>query len=175
MAINIKLTPYEFEIAMMIGTRRQEEAVRKGLKDKHGLEFGSKDPLVCHIEGVAGEMACAQALNIYWVPTVNTFKSPDLSYDIQVKTRGRPDYDLLVRPKDDANHVFVLVTKELTNLTYRVHGYLHGFDAKKPEYLQNHGGRAPAYFVPQSALGPIEDLIQEVIIAQAARIGIQSA
>lgn len=172
MAIEITLTPYEFEIALLIGSHRQKEAVRKGLKDQHGLEFGSKDPLVCHVEGVAGEMACAQALNVYWVPTVNTFKSPDLADDIQVKTRGRADYDLLVRPKDDVEHLFVLVTKEPANLVYRVHGWLTGADAKQQKYLQNYGGRAPAYFAPQAVLNPIEDLIEKVIIAQAERIGL---
>jgi hypothetical protein len=173
-SIDIILTPYEYEVAVYIGLRRQEEAVKKGLKDQHGLEFGSKDPLRCHVEGVAGEIACSRALNIYWRPSVNTFKAPDLLDNLQVKTRGEHYYDLLVRPRDNDNDLFVLVTRspDPADMLYRVHGYLSGAESKRPEYLKNHGGRAPAYFPPQKVLHSNDDLIAKIILAQAARIGL---
>lgn len=175
MSIDIVLSRHEYEIAAYIGSQRQEEAVRMGLKDQHGLEFGGKNPLRCHIEGAAGELACSRALNVYWTPSVNTFKAPDLLDMLQIKTRGEHRYDLLVRPHDADDQLFVLVTHESQDpgdLLYRIHGYLSGAEAKKSKFMKTYGGRAPAYFVPKPELRPINDLIERIIVAQAAIIGL---
>jgi len=41
-----------------------------------------------------------------------------------------------------------------------IRGYIKGKDAKKKEWLKSPGGWKPAYFVPQSKLKPIEDLVK---------------
>lgn len=158
--MDITLSRYEYEIAKYIGKVRNREAEDRGLKPRYGLEASRKSPLECHIMGCAGEMAVARALNIYWYPTVNTFSAADLMSNLQVRTRGRHDYDLIVRDADSDNDLFVLVTTSgyPDDLLYRVHGYMPGVEAKHSSYSRSHGGRPAAYFVPQRDLKPMSDL-----------------
>jgi hypothetical protein len=140
--------------AVMIGAMRHIKALRSGLPDRHG--FDGTDGWTIHIEGAAGEMAVSKALDRYWGAPVNTFKAGGDVGEVQVRTRSRHDYELLVRPDDRDADVYVHVTGRVP--AFRVHGWLSGQEAKRPEYLRAHGGRPPAYFVPTDALHPIETL-----------------
>jgi hypothetical protein len=141
-------------MAAQIGVLRQLEAVRKGLPDRHG--FDGDTGWTIHIEGAAGEIAAAKALGLYWGGTVNTFKTEGDVGNIEVRTRSKPHYDLLVRDNDKNESVFVLVTGKSPK--YNVVGWILGKDAKKTEWYADYGNRPPAYFVPQNCLRPIEEL-----------------
>jgi hypothetical protein len=150
--MQVTLSPHEMATAAWVGVRRQVEAKRKGLPDKHGFDG---DGWGSHIEGAGGEMALAKALGVYWDGGVNTFKRDDLP-GIQVRTRSRHDYELLVRSADSGDEVFVLVTGQMPE--YRIHGWIRGADAKRAEWEKCHGGRPPAFFVPQGELKPMSTL-----------------
>jgi hypothetical protein len=124
-----------------------------GRADAHGL--GKADGWGMHIEGAAGEMAADKAMDLYWSPTVNTFKSGgDVGHSIQVRTRSRHRYDVIVRADDRDDDTFVLVTGRPPD--FRVHGTIRGRDAKRKEWWAEHGGRPGAWFGRASALRPIE-------------------
>ena len=148
--MQVTLSAHEMATAAWVGVRRQVEAKRKGLPDKHGFDG---DGWGSHIEGAGGEMALAKAMGVYWDGSVNTFKRDDLP-GIQVRTRSRHDYELLVRRTDSDTEVFVLVTGQMPE--YRIHGWIRGGDAKQRRWSRSHGGRPPAYFIPQSELKPME-------------------
>lgn len=150
--VRVHLEEYEVRLALYVASRRQEEAAGAGRSDRHGF---AGDGLAIHLLGTAGEMAAAKALNCYWGGAEGTFKRPDLG-GIQVRTRSRHDYDLIVRPGDADDEPFLLVTGTMP--AFRVHGWLWGREAKQPQWLQTHGGREPAYFVPQAALRPLTAL-----------------
>ena len=150
--VQVALTLAEVHFAVTTGAKRQLEAMRMGLKDRYGAK--PSEAWGIHIEGAAGEMAVAKALGIYWQAGVNTFHDPDVG-DLQVRTRSRHDYELIVRENDNDKADFVLVTGRIP--TFQVIGYIRGRDAKRSEWLRTHGGRAPAYFVPQAALNPIRN------------------
>jgi len=159
--MDITLNWYEYSMAAEVGLRRSLESKRAGLEDAHGLvTLGWSES----IEGAIGELVVAKALNIYWDGSVNTFKAPDFPPNIQVRTRPHPEHDLIVRPVDDLFDIFVLVTGKCPS--YTVRGFIHGYDARDPEWLHNEGigFRPDAYFVPQWALKPIEGL-KEVALA----------
>lgn len=118
-------------------------------QDRHGLG-ADMDGLTKHVMGAAGEIAVAKAMGLFWGGDVCTFKAPDIGNHIQVRTRSRHDWDLIVRPEDDDDAVFVLVTGSIADL--HVRGWISGREAKKDRWLQQYGGRPCAYFVPQSAL-----------------------
>jgi hypothetical protein len=149
----INLTDQEREAATAVGSRRHAEAVKKRLPDRHGFRG---DSLQIHVEGACGELAAAKALGLPWDGPVNTFKRGGDVGDLQVRTRSNHAWDLIVRPDDRDGDVFVLVT----GLTprFRVHGWIRGVDAKKDAWRKTYGGRPPAYFVPQRALRPLEEL-----------------
>lgn len=144
-------------LAGQVGIRRQMEALKRGLPDRHGFTGLGWD---IHVEGACGELAVAKALGRYWNGSVNTFKVGGDVGAMQVRTRSRSHYELLIRPDDKDQDVFVLVTG--TSPKFKVVGWIKGKDAKRVEWLQTHGGRPPAYFVPQKSLGNIEDLTEQM-------------
>lgn len=151
--IEVKLNWTEMWIATGVGRIRQLEALKKNLPDKYGF---NGDGWSIHIEGACGELAVAKALNMYWAGTINTFKSKADVGKLEVRTRSRHDYDLLVRPDDKDESVFIHVTGKAPD--FRIHGWLLGKDAKQEKFLQNYGGRDLAYFVPATSLNNINDL-----------------
>lgn len=148
----ITLTLAEVAMASEIGRLRQLAALKAKRADQHGFTGEGWSE---HIEGACGELAVAKALGRYWDGSINTFQADDLP-GLQVRTRSAHHYDLLVRPQDKDTALWIHVTGRCP--TYVVHGWLPGHEAKRPEYLQTHGGRPPAYFVPASALRPLTEL-----------------
>lgn len=95
-------------------------------------------------------MALAKCLGLYWSPTVNVFKDADIGRDIQVRTRSKHEWDLIVRPQDNDDDTFYLVTGVCPS--FIVQGSILGRDAKRKEWLRDYGKRPPAYFVPKRML-----------------------
>jgi hypothetical protein len=154
--MKVTLTGMEIWLAKQCATMRHSESIASGRKDAHGFDGSVKDGWLAHYNGAGGEIASARTMNRFWVPNVNRFKAPDLEPNIQVKTRSRDDYDLLIRPDDNPAHVFVLVTGSVPHFT--VHGWIEGRDGMRDEWKKEHGGRPAAWFVPQRALWPISVL-----------------
>jgi hypothetical protein len=110
-----------------------------------------------HIEGACGEAAVAKALNVFWSGTVNTFKrGGDIGSKIQVRTRSKSYYELIVRQDDRDDDIFILVTGKAPS--FDVVGWTLGKDAKKEQWIQTHGNREAAWFVPQKELLDINTL-----------------
>jgi hypothetical protein len=149
--MNIKLTAHELMQAVTVGGMRQISALMNKLPDKHGFDGPGWSE---HIEGFCGELAVAKAINCYCSGSVNTFKvGGDLGEKIQVRTRSKHSYELIVRPGDRDDDVFVLVTGRSPDFVVR--GWIAGRDAKRDDWKKTHGGRDEAFFVPQAALEPM--------------------
>ncbi len=156
--MKVTLTWHEVALASQVGMRRHAEALSKGLPDAYGRT--SDDGWSVHIEGACGELAVAKAMNVFWSPTVNTFKAGGDVGAWQVRTRSRADYELLVRDSDKDSAPYILVRGKAPN--FEVAGWILGADAKQPQWKQTHGGRAPAYFVPDGALKAMAELTANV-------------
>ena len=152
--MKVSLTVSELLMAANIGIKRHMEALKKGLPDKHG--FDGQNGWTVHIEGAAGELAVAKALNVYWAGTVNTFKTGADVGSLHVRTRSKDNYELLVRDNDLDDGIFIHVTGLAPH--YNVVGYLLAAEAKNKKWLREHGDRPAAYFVPNDQLKNIEDL-----------------
>jgi hypothetical protein len=152
--VDIRLTKAEIFMAMEVGGLRNACSLWDDRKDVAGITDAGWN---VHIEGAGGEIAAAKSLNRYWAATVNNFDRPDIEPDIQVRTRSKHEYELLIRPKDADAERFVLVTGRLPN--YRIHGWIVGRDAKRDDWVQRHGNRDPAFFVPQSELHSLTELL----------------
>ncbi len=147
----VTLEWHEVMLAAGVGMRRHIAALRAGRPDRHG--FNGQTGWTIHAEGACGEMAIAKALGLYWNGSVDTFKSFGDVGALQVRTRSRPEYELIVRPDDSDDDTFVLITG--TAPTFTVVGAILGGLAKRDEWLQDYGGRPAAYFVPHSELVPL--------------------
>lgn len=155
--IRVSLEWYEVRLAAQVGVERNVQSIKDGRTPS--AAFSTKDGAwEIHVQGACGELAFAKATNRYWDGSVNRFGNTGDVGPIEVRTRSRHDYDLLVRPGDSDESVFVLVTGLAPH--FQVHGWLRGEEAKRRDWLCAFGGRPPAYFVPKSVLNPVEALLR---------------
>lgn len=157
--IAIKLDWFEVRLAAQVGLERNVEALREGRTPSAGFSK-VEGAWEIHVQGACGELAFAKAADRFWAGSVNRFGCSGDVGRVEVRTRSRHDYDLLVRPGDADDSVFVLVTGVAPE--FLVHGWVWGEEAKRKEWLRDYGGRPPAYFVPQAVLNPLEALLWPV-------------
>lgn len=151
----IVLSDFEWFTAIQCGGRRNMFSRKNKLENKAGFPSDG-DEWGVHIEGVCGEMAFAKCIGVYFDYTTETFKTKADVLDVEVRTRSKDYYELIIRSDDKDESPFVLVTGKSPKLT--VVGWIYCKDAKQEKWLKNHGQRPPAYFVPHSDLRPIADL-----------------
>lgn len=152
--MRVNLEWFEVSRAALVGVSRNVEALRKGL---HNARPTNDSEWHIHILGALGECAFAKATGRYWSGSVNTFKAGgDIGDSIQIRTRSKHTYDLIVRDDDKDDDLFVLVTGGPNEFV--VHGWMRARDAKKEEYRQNYGNYGAAFFVPKSRLLDISSL-----------------
>jgi len=161
--VEVELEWFEIAMASDIGVRRQIEAMRVNKKPAYGYRDGSKtqDEWEIHIQGACGECVVAKHCKMFWNGSVNTFKLPDLGCKIQVRTRRKHSYDLLVRPREPDNDIYILVTGVIGSYTksLTIRGWCWGHEAKaNPNWLHDYGNRPAAYFVPADTLHDMEEL-----------------
>lgn len=153
--MNIILEKHEVLMAAFVGAQRRTNSMFMGATHLAGYKG---DAWSNDIQGAAGEVAVAKALNKYWEgATAYDPQKCDVGGYIDVRTRSQHNYDHLIRPADKDHVPQVLVTGMVPNFVLR--GWLYGGEAKREEWLQGHGGRDPAYFVPQRCLRSIPELM----------------
>jgi hypothetical protein len=153
--IEVSLTWAELLQAALVGITRHIASIKKDLQDKHGLK--RENAWTVHIEGAAGEMAFAKAMNKYYSSSVNTFKSSDGDVDkLEIRTRADHGYDLIVRKDDKPNRRYVLVTGMAPH--FRIIGWLEGSLARRDKWWKTYANRPGAWFVPKNSLKPINTI-----------------
>ena len=149
----------EKTLAMAEGTRRQGTNENQGLRGRNGGAWKGSKALDIHLLGAAGEMAVASHLGMkdFLYKEMQAKRgSADLPGDIDVKTRSRHSYDLMVQKNENPDKRFVLVTIEKS--TTLIHGWCYGRDAMNPSFWADPAGGRPAYFVEKKHLRPMETL-----------------
>lgn len=150
--IEFVFTEEERQAAMEEGQRRQRVNEEKGLRGRNkGPRWGRK-ALEVHLLGAAGEMAVASLLGLkheLYKETEAKRGSDDLP-GIDVKTRSRHSYDLIVQKQEDPRKKFALVTIEKQQTL--IWGWCYGEEAMQEQYWADPAGGRPAYFVPKKAL-----------------------
>jgi hypothetical protein len=139
--------------------RRQSVNEAKGLRGRNRGAFKGNKALEIHILGAAGEMAVASYLGMkkfLYQETEAKRGSCDLPGKIDVKTRSKHKYDLIVQKNEDPEKRFILVTIE--NKRTLIHGWCYGKDAMEEKYWADPARGRPAYFVPKEILRPLETL-----------------
>ena len=161
MSIRIKLTKTELMVAAYIGSARNVQSLHNGAEPGAGI--GTDDTWTPNIEGAAGEMAVAKALDIYWVPLIGKYGAPDVG-KFEVRTNGSRDRtDMNLRPRDfekgGANKIWISVLS--FNPWFEIVGWIRGADGRQPQWFHNGTpGRPPSWWVPATALHDIELLMR---------------
>jgi hypothetical protein len=111
-----------------------------------------------HLLGAAGEMAVASYLGmkpLLYQETEAKRGSDDLP-GIDVKTRSKHKYDLIVQKNESPKKKFVLVTIE--DKTTLIHGWCYGEEAMEEKYWADPARGRPAYFFPKEKLRSMDEL-----------------
>jgi len=140
--------------------RRQSVNAALGLRGRNNGPAHGDDALRLHLIGAAGEMAVAALLDMehfLYQETMAKRGSADLPPNIDVKTRARHYYDLVVQLDEKPGKIFVLVTIE--NRQTFVHGWIKSEDAMKDQWKKEHVKGRPAFFVPKYYLQPLSSLL----------------
>ena len=158
--VEFVFTEQERQQAMEEGLRRQRVNESKALRGRNGGAWKGSKALDIHLLGAAGEVAVASYLNMkehLFKETEARRGSDDLPGGIDVKTRSKTSYDLIVQRQSDPNKKFVLVTIE--NRQTLIHGWCYGEEAMQEQYWADPARGRPAYFVPKVALRSIDELL----------------
>ena len=156
--IQFIFTDEEREMARAEGFRRQAVNEAQGLRGRNGGAWKGGKALDIHLLGAAGEVAVASYLGLkeHLFKETEAKRGSDDLPGIDVKTRSKASYDLIVQRQSDPNRKFVLVTIESQQTL--IHGWCYGKDAMQDQFWKDPARGRPAYFVPQSALHPMETL-----------------
>lgn len=156
--ITFVFTEEERELAMKEGERRQSVNAAQGLRGRNGGAWQGSKALDIHLLGAAGEMAVGSVLGLkhHLYKEVQAKRGSDDLPGIDVKTRSKHSYDLIVQKNEDANKKFVLVTIEKG--TTLIHGWCWGGEAMNEKFWADPARGRPAYFVPKDQLHPMETI-----------------
>jgi hypothetical protein len=157
--VEFVFTEQERQQAMEEGLRRQRVNESKALRGRNGGAWQGSKALDIHLLGAAGEVAVASYLGMkehLFKETEARRGSDDLPSGIDVKTRSKTSYDLIVQKNENARKKFVLVTIECQK-TF-LHGWCYGHEAMEEKYWADPARGRPAYFVPKEHLRPMETL-----------------
>ncbi len=151
----VTLSDEELIQGQELGKARNANALKSGKANRFGCL--TADQIDVHVLGACGEIAVAKALYIPFQSTIDTYQTvPDVGI-YEVRTRSKPYYELLVRPGDKDDSIYILVRAVPSNQLRRfeIVGWLKGVEAKQKVWRKTHGYRPPAYFVPDRALHDI--------------------
>jgi hypothetical protein len=149
--IELHLTRSAYEFAALAGEVRHGQNLKLGRRDAYAFRGNG---LAAHRLGAVGEYAVAKSLGLFW-DGPGELRAPDVGL-LEVRTRSRHSFDLIVHPRDPDERAVVLVTCE--EYVFRIHGWIWARDAKRERWWRDPAGGRPAYFVPQSALYDLSHL-----------------
>jgi hypothetical protein len=172
MPVKITLGPEQLALAEAEAHRRQLQNESRGLRGRNKAPDKGEKALKMHLLGCIGEVAVADYLGLQ----EHLFKaqSPvpgaaDLPGNIEVKTRSKHNYDLLVQISDDPNKIFVLTTHEGGEATHIV-GWIRGQDAMRKGWIREFVRGRPCYAIPQSELRPPETIVEAASLKPKGRV-----
>ena len=145
---------------VLIEARRRIDCnASAGLVGKRGGPTSGSVSDQAHFYGCAGEMAVAGYLGLedyLFLETKPVADSFDLPGKIEVKTRLKHSYDLLIPVDDNPEKLFVLVT--IWGLTTLIQGWALGSDVMLAKYLKSYRQGSTVYSIPKLRLNPISTL-----------------
>lgn len=136
-------------------TRAEFKPARNG-DQKHNALLGS-----------LSEYAVAKGLRIFWSGAGLTKAQENDVCAFQVRAVDKPNRRLLVRPWEidedmEARRRPWIFVERLDEHTFKIHGWIFGWEAPMRGTFENPGNKGTAIFVLPSRLRPIEDLVARV-------------
>src|SRR5690348_4261345 len=144
----------EYDDAASEGTRRTQECIEKGIKNR----VGTSRSMISDEDAAVGEYVASLATGKAWTGR-NNFKGDDLEGGFEVKTSKKPDGRLRVEPNVRPGLVHILVTPTDNHLVWIVQGWITAEEAWKLAPKDDPGNRGlPIHLVPQYLLNGMDTL-----------------
>ena len=147
----VSLSPAVKAHAESLALRRHESSQRRRSRGAHGGPSSGAESLAIHQAGAYGECAYAVFEDLALPDHVDVFNVPDFHPNVAIRTRRKWDYELYRRRTEPAEWIYVLVTL-MPGPVCHLRGWMFGNDMAQHVWLQGHGGREPAWFVPTDHL-----------------------
>lgn len=147
----VTLEPMEYLHAAQGGFLRNARNITRQQYNAHGLAGDGYNEAVA---GAVAEYVVALALGVPW-RALTPLGAPDVTDRVEVRSTHHKHGRLILYPRDPSEKAFVLVVGCYP--AYTVAGWLWAHEGKRADYW-NPEARQPTYFVPQTALQPIETL-----------------
>lgn len=153
----VTLNPNDFSVACHVAQQRCVNSLRDRRTDRLFKKTWDED-LRTHVVGACGELAFSKWLGVYPGYGVEQFAGmeADVKKKYEIRTRTKEHYELIVHTNDPEDRIYVLVRGLPPK--FHVVGWIAGSSARRKDFLQDHGGYRPSYFVPDSFLHPMETL-----------------
>ena len=159
----VKLEWYEVLQAAMSGVMKRISSIRAGTSDDYGWGGDHQgDAWTREIEGAAAEIAYAKFRNQYWSASVDKVGSPDVGKRVQVRCCPFRGKNLLIRPRDSDEDIFVLVVGR--SPVFQIQGWIKGRDGKREEWKRSPNGGSPVYLVDPRVLKGFCDKCRNPIV-----------
>lgn len=160
MPVDIVLSSSDLEKAEQEANRRQKLNESLNLEGRNKAPKKGEKALKMHLLGCIGEIAVAEYLGLQDHLFVNKMAirgSADLPGNIEVKTRGKHGYDLLVQLSDSPSKIFVLATYEQGAIA-KIVGWITGDNAIQKGVVRELVSGRKCLVVPWQKLNPVETL-----------------
>lgn len=149
----VSLTQWEYVQACLVGIMRSAENLSAGRQHRHGAQPERAEEY--SIRGAVGEAVVAKYLDRYWLGC-GVLGGADVGR-YQVRATAIPDLGVRLNHWDQDGDVFVSV--HVVQNVGEILGWISGVEGKLEEYwIDRFRNGRPAYFVPRSALRPMEEL-----------------
>jgi hypothetical protein len=156
--VEFVFTEQERQQAIEEGLRRQRVNESKALRGRNGGAWKGSKALDIHLLGAAGEVAVASYLGMkeHLFKETEARRGSDDLPGMDIKTRSKHSYDLIVQRQEDPRKKFVLVT--IFQQQTLLWGWCYGHEALQERFWADPARGRPAYFVGKEHLRPMETL-----------------
>ena len=166
-SVEITLSAEQLARAIAEATRRQTENEQRRLKGRNRAPAKGRAALELHTLGCTGEVAVAAFLGLedqLFQEKTAKRGSTDLPGKVEVKTRKKHGYDLLLPLDEDPGKLVVLVTcdREADPRKTRIVGWTYAGPVMLKQYVREFVRGRPCYAVPNHLLYPVETLKDEL-------------
>jgi hypothetical protein len=162
--VTVELTDAEIELCERVAEARMAFGAANGLNHACIMDRIFTEREQHEFGGAAGELAVAKWFGVRgYQPSVQYVKGAvDVEPDIEVRSTGWMNGQLVVRPRDHGDRRYVLAITSLAKSygQVRLAGWMWGHEARRDEFLQTYY-KQPEHWVPRDALNPMHTMQRE--------------
>jgi hypothetical protein len=155
--MKVSMSLREFATAVTQALMRNVYSKLHNMKDKESYNATFIERFNFEVVGVMAEMVFVKAHDRWFNASINSYHKEGDCFGYEIRGIQKPWHKLIIRERDDESRDYVLIYVDLPESI--ILGWINGKDAKNPLYLDSPNDGETAWFVPQSALRPVTEIL----------------